>query len=193
MLTFYVIRQSHTSGHPFYSEFTPHHSGSSSVYTQERPQLQSLHTLTSQLADTRGWGAVAQAEFIPTRSGACALSSPLESVPTQTLATIASKPLTTPLNPLNASLTKNKGGGPTPSSPPASRLPRAFSAKGHPPLPLYPVLVLELDCGQDFDLARDEDFFAALPPKPAVCLIESRAENAEPFLIRTQDLRRRLQ
>jgi len=50
--------------------------------------------------------------------------------------------------------------------------------------------VLELDCGQDFDPTRDEDFFAALPPKPAVCLIESRAENAEPFLIRTQDLRR---
>lgn len=60
-------------------------------------------------------------------------------------------------------------------------------------LPLYPVLVLELDCGQDFDPSRDEDFFAALPPRPAVCLIESRAENAEPFLIRTQDLRRRLQ
>jgi excinuclease ABC subunit C len=53
--------------------------------------------------------------------------------------------------------------------------------------------VLELDCGQDFDPTRDEDFFAALPPKPAVCLIEPRAENAEPFLIRTQDLRRRLQ
>ncbi|MGB2623048.1 MAG: UvrB/UvrC motif-containing protein [Candidatus Acidiferrum sp.] len=59
--------------------------------------------------------------------------------------------------------------------------------------PLYPVTVLELDCGQDFDPTRDEDFFAALPPKPAVCLIEPRAENAEPFLIRTQDLRRRLQ
>jgi excinuclease ABC subunit C len=59
--------------------------------------------------------------------------------------------------------------------------------------PIYPVFVLELDCGQDFDPTRDEDFFAALPPKPAVCLIESRAENAEPFLIRTQDLRRRLQ
>jgi excinuclease ABC subunit C len=53
--------------------------------------------------------------------------------------------------------------------------------------------VLELDCGQEFDSTRDEDFFAALPPRPAVCLIESRAENAEPFLIRTQDLRRRLQ
>jgi excinuclease UvrABC nuclease subunit len=53
--------------------------------------------------------------------------------------------------------------------------------------------VLELDCGQDFDPPRGEDFFAALPPRPAVCLIETRAENAEPFLIRTQDLRRRLQ
>lgn len=60
-------------------------------------------------------------------------------------------------------------------------------------LPVYSVFVLELDCGQDFDRTRDEDFFAALPPRPAVCLIETRAENAEPFLIRTQDLRRRLQ
>jgi len=53
--------------------------------------------------------------------------------------------------------------------------------------------VLELDCGQDFDPAHDEDFFAALPPQPAVCLIETHAAHAEPFLIRTQDLRRRLQ
>ena len=53
--------------------------------------------------------------------------------------------------------------------------------------------MLELDCGLDFDPSRDEDFFAALPPRPAVCLIETRATNAEPFLIRTQDLRRRLQ
>jgi excinuclease UvrABC nuclease subunit len=53
--------------------------------------------------------------------------------------------------------------------------------------------VLELDCGQDFDPARDEDFFAALPPRPAVCLIEPRETSADPFLIRTQDLRRRLQ
>ncbi len=60
-------------------------------------------------------------------------------------------------------------------------------------LPVYSVFVLELDCGQDFDRTRDEDFFTALPPRPAVCLIETRAENAEPFLIRTQDLRRRLQ
>ncbi|MGB2593030.1 MAG: hypothetical protein WBG02_09000 [Candidatus Acidiferrum sp.] len=53
--------------------------------------------------------------------------------------------------------------------------------------------MLELDCGQDFDPARDEDFFAALPPRPAVCLIEHHSANAEPLLIRTQDLRRRLQ
>jgi excinuclease ABC subunit C len=53
--------------------------------------------------------------------------------------------------------------------------------------------VLELDCGQEFDPSRDEDFFAALPPRPAVCLIQTRADHAEPFLIRTQDLRRRLQ
>jgi excinuclease ABC subunit C len=59
---------------------------------------------------------------------------------------------------------------------------------------LYSSSVLELDCGLEFDPARaDKDFFPALPPKPAVCLIESRTENAEPFLVRTQDLRRRLQ
>ncbi len=57
----------------------------------------------------------------------------------------------------------------------------------------YSEHVLELDCGLEFDLARAEDFFAGLPPRPAVCLIEPREEKAEPFLIRTQDLRRRLQ
>src|SRR5271170_4301027 len=59
--------------------------------------------------------------------------------------------------------------------------------------PLYSVSVLELDCGQEFDASRDEDFFAALPPRPAVCLIEPHAQNAEPLLIRTQDLRKRMQ
>jgi excinuclease ABC subunit C len=54
--------------------------------------------------------------------------------------------------------------------------------------------VLELDCGLEFDVGRaEEDFFPALPPQPAVCLIELRDGNAEPYLIRTQDLRRRLQ
>ena len=53
--------------------------------------------------------------------------------------------------------------------------------------------MLELDCGLEFDPARPEDFFPGLPPRPAVCLIEPREDKAEPFLIRTQDLRRRLQ
>jgi len=54
--------------------------------------------------------------------------------------------------------------------------------------------VLELDCGLDFNPAgADADFFPALPPRSAVCLIEPREENAEPFLIRTQNLQRRLQ
>jgi excinuclease UvrABC nuclease subunit len=53
--------------------------------------------------------------------------------------------------------------------------------------------VLELDCGLPFDLAHADDFFSALQPRPAVCLIELRDETAEPLLIRTQDLRRRLQ
>jgi excinuclease UvrABC nuclease subunit len=53
--------------------------------------------------------------------------------------------------------------------------------------------VPDLDCTQLFDPASDNEFFRSLPPRPAVCLIESRAQNAEPFLIRTQNLQRRLQ
>jgi excinuclease ABC subunit C len=53
--------------------------------------------------------------------------------------------------------------------------------------------VLDLDCGQDFSIDNAEDFFAALPSRPAVCLIQPHAENAEPLLIRTQDLRKRMQ
>jgi len=54
--------------------------------------------------------------------------------------------------------------------------------------------VLELDCGLEFDAAAlMRNFFPALPARPAVCLIEPREENAEPFLIRTQNLQRRLQ
>jgi excinuclease ABC subunit C len=54
--------------------------------------------------------------------------------------------------------------------------------------------VLELDCGLELDAANaEQDFFPALPPLAAVCLIEPREEKAEPFLIRTQNLRRRLQ
>ena len=54
--------------------------------------------------------------------------------------------------------------------------------------------MLNLDCSLEFNAARaEEEFFAALPARPAVCLIELREEKAEPFLIRTQNLQRRLQ
>ena len=53
--------------------------------------------------------------------------------------------------------------------------------------------MLELDCGLQFDPARDEEFFGAVPARMAVCLVEPREEKAQPFLIRTQDLLRRLQ
>jgi excinuclease ABC subunit C len=123
-------------------------------------------------------------------------SSALESTRIGTSATVASRELAPNLNPVDATLTKNKGVGVLIQESPSSRpltVGCELSAVGSP-LPLYPVTVLELDCGLEFDPARaEEDFFPALPPKPAVCLIETRAENAEPFLIRTQDLRRRLQ
>ena len=44
-----------------------------------------------------------------------------------------------------------------------------------------------------FDPARAQEFFSALPASPAVCLVECRGENAEPLLLRTQNLRRRLE
>ncbi len=50
--------------------------------------------------------------------------------------------------------------------------------------------LLELDCGLEFDPARDAEFFASLPPRPAVYLLEPRQEGARPFLSRTRDLRR---
>ena len=54
--------------------------------------------------------------------------------------------------------------------------------------------MLELDSRLQFNAARaEEEFFPALPAQPAVCLIEPREEKAEPFLIRTQNLQRRLQ
>lgn len=54
--------------------------------------------------------------------------------------------------------------------------------------------MLDLDSGLEFNAARTvEDFFPAVPAQPAVCLIEPRQERAEPFLIRTQNLQRRLE
>jgi excinuclease ABC subunit C len=53
-----------------------------------------------------------------------------------------------------------------------------------------PSAVLALDCGLDFDPGRDAEFFASLPPRSAVYLLEPRQEGARPFLSRTADLRR---
>jgi excinuclease ABC subunit C len=53
--------------------------------------------------------------------------------------------------------------------------------------------VLELNSGLEFHPEREAEFFPFLPAKPGVCLIEPREEHAEPYLMRTADLRRRLQ
>ncbi len=54
-------------------------------------------------------------------------------------------------------------------------------------------MVWELDSGREFTPETDAEFFSQLPAKPGVCLISSRQASAEPYLIRTADLRRRLQ
>jgi excinuclease ABC subunit C len=53
--------------------------------------------------------------------------------------------------------------------------------------------VLELDSDLEFSADRDAEFFSQLPARPAVCLILPWAGSAEPFLIRTANLQRRLQ
>ena len=53
--------------------------------------------------------------------------------------------------------------------------------------------MLGFDAGLEFAPEQDGEFFSLLPAKPAVCLIQSRDSAAEPYLIRTADLRRRLQ
>ncbi|MGA8074138.1 MAG: hypothetical protein WB995_11715 [Candidatus Acidiferrales bacterium] len=58
------------------------------------------------------------------------------------------------------------------------------------PPPQESSAALELDCGLDFDPAREDEFFAALPPRPAVYVLEPRQKGAQAFLSRTVDLRR---
>ena len=52
--------------------------------------------------------------------------------------------------------------------------------------------MLELDAGLEFNPTDDVEFFSLLPDKPAVCLIDLREEKAEPHLVRTANLQRRL-
>jgi excinuclease ABC subunit C len=51
-------------------------------------------------------------------------------------------------------------------------------------------LVLPLDCERAFDSLHDADFFAALPIRPGVLLLEMKDATAQPYLARTADLRR---
>ncbi len=53
--------------------------------------------------------------------------------------------------------------------------------------------MLPLDCKQEFDPAHEEEFFTALPERPAVFLVEPWHRGAQPYLLRTADLRRRLE
>src|SRR5713101_722855 len=53
--------------------------------------------------------------------------------------------------------------------------------------------MLPLDCRLEFDREREEEFFAALPARPAIFLVEPRQAAAHPYLVRTADLRRRVE
>jgi excinuclease ABC subunit C len=48
----------------------------------------------------------------------------------------------------------------------------------------------QLDCGLPFFSEFDADFFASLPARPGVILLEMKAPKAEPYLARTADIRR---
>ncbi|HEX5423706.1 MAG TPA: UvrB/UvrC motif-containing protein [Candidatus Acidoferrales bacterium] len=50
--------------------------------------------------------------------------------------------------------------------------------------------MLPLDVTQEFDPACETDFFATLPSHPGVLLVEMKAEGAQPYLVRTADIRR---
>jgi excinuclease ABC subunit C len=50
--------------------------------------------------------------------------------------------------------------------------------------------MLALDSGLEFEPEHDEIFFAALPARPGVLLIEMREAGAQPYLARTADIRR---
>jgi excinuclease UvrABC nuclease subunit len=53
--------------------------------------------------------------------------------------------------------------------------------------------MLALDCALAFDPPCEDEFFSALPSRPAVFVIELHHPEAEPYLVRTADMRRRLE
>src|SRR5271154_579265 len=50
--------------------------------------------------------------------------------------------------------------------------------------------MLELDCGQHFAPELDANFYASLPSRPGVLLLQMQDVNAHPYLARTADIRR---
>jgi excinuclease ABC subunit C len=50
--------------------------------------------------------------------------------------------------------------------------------------------MLDLDCGLEFFADFEADFFAALPARPGIFLLEMREPGAQPYLARTADIRR---
>ena len=50
--------------------------------------------------------------------------------------------------------------------------------------------MLELDCALEFFADFSADFFAAMPARPGIFLLEMRAAGAQPYLARTADIRR---
>jgi excinuclease ABC subunit C len=55
---------------------------------------------------------------------------------------------------------------------------------------MYSSHMLSLDGLAEFDPAKEDAFFAAIPARPGVVLVEMRAAGASPHLVRTADLRR---
>jgi excinuclease ABC subunit C len=67
---------------------------------------------------------------------------------------------------------------------------RARRASRSPSARCILVTMLELDCGLEFFADFDADFFAALPARPGIFLLEMREVGAQPYLARTADIRR---
>jgi excinuclease ABC subunit C len=50
--------------------------------------------------------------------------------------------------------------------------------------------MLELHGSTEFEASRDAEFFAGMPARPGVLLLEMRESGAQPYLVRTADIRR---
>lgn len=50
--------------------------------------------------------------------------------------------------------------------------------------------MLPLDCALEFDPSQESEFFAALPARPGVLLLEMKEPGAQPYVVRTADIRR---